>query len=78
MAAGGLPQAPPRGSDLPVATDQQRRLQQVILAQHAAYADDGWFALTACRDDASRAADGLPSAADVPLQSSELAKSAIS
>ena len=30
-----------------------------------------------CRDDASRTTDGLPSAADAPLQRSELAKSAI-
>ena len=33
--------------------------------------------VTGCRDDASRATDGLPSAADAPLQRSELAKSAI-
>jgi hypothetical protein len=32
--------------------------------------------VTGCRDDASRATDGLPSAADAPLQRSELAKSA--
>ena len=32
--------------------------------------------VTGCRDDASRATDGLPSAADAPLQVSELAKSA--
>ena len=32
---------------------------------------------TGCRDDASRATVGLPSAADAPLQRSELAKSAI-
>ena len=34
----------------------------------------GW--VTGYRDDASRATDGLPSAADAPLQRSELAKSA--
>ena len=34
--------------------------------------------VTGCRDDASRATDGLPSASDAPLQHSELAKSAIS
>ena len=32
--------------------------------------------VTGCRDDASRATVGLPSAADAPLQRSELAKSA--
>jgi hypothetical protein len=31
---------------------------------------------TGCRDDASRATVGLPSAADAPLQRTELAKSA--
>ena len=34
--------------------------------------------VTGCRDDASRATDGLPSAADAPLQRSEFAKSATS
>ena len=34
--------------------------------------------VTGCRDDARRATDGLPSAADAPLQRSELAKSATS
>ena len=34
--------------------------------------------VTGCRDDASRVTDGLPSAADAPLQRSELAKSASS
>ena len=32
--------------------------------------------VTGCRDDARRATDGLPSAADAPSQRSELAKSA--
>ena len=34
--------------------------------------------VTGCRNDVSRATDGLPSAADAPLQRSELAKSATS
>ena len=37
-------------------------------------ANSAW--VTGCRDDASWATDGLPSAADAPLQRSELAKSA--
>ena len=36
----------------------------------------GQHRVTGCRDDASRATVGLPSAADAPLQRSELAKSA--
>ena len=39
---------------------------------------EGLSWVTGCRDDASRATDGLPLAADAPLQRSELAKSAIS